>query len=78
MEIIEFNKGISEVAKKLKISGKGYRVLSNIGIDGGQEVPHLHYHVFAGEKVGKKWLVRWKEKVKRYFLDYTFDKTERF
>ena len=53
MEIIEFSKGISEVAKKLKISGNGYRVLSNIGIDGGQEVPHLHYHVFGGEKIGK-------------------------
>ena len=39
--------------KKLKISGNGYRVLTNIGIDGGQEVPHLHYHVFGGEKIGK-------------------------
>ena len=53
VEIIELSKGISEVAKKLKISGNGYRVLSNIGIDGGQEVPHLHYHVFGGEKIGK-------------------------
>jgi histidine triad (HIT) family protein len=31
----------------------GYRVLSNTGIDGGQEVPHLHYHIFGGEKIGK-------------------------
>ena len=53
VEIIEFSKGISEVAKKLKINDNGYRVLSNIGIDGGQEVPHLHYHVFGGEKIGK-------------------------
>ena len=37
----------------LKASEKGYRILSNIGLDGGQEVPHLHYHIFAGEKVGK-------------------------
>ena len=53
VEIIEFNKGISEVAKKLKISGNGYRVLSNINENGGQEVPHLHFHLFGGEKVGK-------------------------
>ena len=33
--------------------GKGYRVLSNISEDGGQEVPHLHFHIFGGEKIGK-------------------------
>ncbi len=39
----------------LKISSheNGYRVLSNIGLDGAQEVPHLHYHIFGGEKIGK-------------------------
>jgi|TARA_B110000967_G_C18725284_1_gene479780 histidine triad (HIT) family protein len=54
-EIIEFNKGIINVVKILKISSKenGYRVLSNIGLDSGQEVRHLHYHIFGGEKVGK-------------------------
>ena len=49
-------KGINIVAKKLKISvdtGKGYRALANIGENGGQEVPHLHFHLFGGEKVGK-------------------------
>ena len=42
--------------KKLGISvdgGKGYRALSNIGEDGGQEVSHLHFHLFGGEKIGK-------------------------
>ena len=49
-------KGVNKVAKKLGISndtGKGYRALSNIGEHGGQEVPHLHFHLFGGEKVGK-------------------------
>ena len=49
-------KGINIVAKKLGIStevGKGYRALTNISDDGGQEVPHLHFHLFGGEKVGK-------------------------
>ena len=49
-------KGIYLVAKKLGISidnGKGYRLLSNVSDHGGQEVPHLHFHLFGGEKVGK-------------------------
>ena len=54
-EMVGLLKGINIVAKKLEITvniGKGYRVLSNIGQDGGQEVPHLHFHLFGGEKVG--------------------------
>ncbi len=49
-------KGITIVAEKLGISakvGKGYRALANISEHGGQEVPHLHFHLFGGEKVGK-------------------------
>ena len=55
-EIISLIKGISIVAKKLGISvdkGKGYRALANINEHGGQEVPHLHFHLFGGEKVGR-------------------------
>ena len=55
-EISELIKGINVVAKKLGISvdgGKGYRGLVNVGENGGQEVPHLHFHLLGGEKVGK-------------------------
>ena len=55
-EMVGLLKGINIVAKKLKISvetGKGYRALINISEHGGQEVPHLHFHLFGGEKVGK-------------------------
>jgi histidine triad (HIT) family protein len=55
-EIIGLSKAISEVSKILKVSanvGNGYRVLTNIAEDGGQEVPHLHFHLFGGEKIGK-------------------------
>ena len=64
-EMVGLLKGISIVAKNLKISvntGKGYRALANISEDGGQEVPHLHFHLFGGEKVGK--MVEWKKKLK--------------
>ena len=56
-EIVELMKGISIVAKKIGVSdevkGGGYRSLVNIGENGGQEVPHLHFHIFGGEKVGR-------------------------
>ena len=55
-EIAGLIKGIGEVAKKLGISldfGEGYRSLVNVGKNGGQEVPHLHFHILGGEKVGK-------------------------
>ncbi len=55
-EIIAYFKGISKVAKKLGISvdvGKGYRAISNLSEHGGQEVPHLHFHLLGGEKIGR-------------------------
>ena len=55
-EIVGLIKGINIVAKKIGISseiGKGYRALANVSENGGQEVPHLHFHLFGGEKVGK-------------------------
>ena len=56
-EIAGLIKGISIVAKKVGVSdevkGGGYRSLVNVGENGGQEVLHLHFHIFGGEKVGK-------------------------
>ena len=55
-EMVGLIKGINIVANKLGIStevGEGYRALANISDDGGQEVSHLHFHLFGGEKVGK-------------------------
>jgi len=55
-EIAELIKGISVVASKLGVSGQnseGYRSLTNLGVNGGQEIPHLHFHIFGGEKLGK-------------------------
>ena len=55
-EMVGLLKGINKVVKKLGIStevGNGYRALTNISDHGGQEVPHLHFHLFGGEKIGK-------------------------
>ncbi|MFC4777351.1 histidine triad nucleotide-binding protein [Paenibacillus sp. GCM10023252] len=42
---------IQQVAKKLGIAESGFRVITNIGKDGQQEVPHLHYHVIGGREL---------------------------
>jgi histidine triad (HIT) family protein len=44
---------IKEVTKKLGIDKSGYRLITNIGDNGGQEVKHLHFHIISGAKL--KW-----------------------
>ena len=56
-EIIDFIRALGEVSKLSGVSeyaqGKGYRYISNNGPDGGQEVPHLHFHMVGGESLGR-------------------------
>lgn len=49
----DLNEFIKEVAKNVGLDSSGYRIISNIGSDGGQEVPHLHFHILGGTKL--KW-----------------------
>ena len=44
---------IHDVTKKLNVNSDGYRLITNIGANGGQEVPHLHFHILAGQRVGR-------------------------
>ena len=69
-------KGLSIVAKKLGISSEvaqGYRTLSNISEHGGQEVPHLHFHIFADKKF-EGWLINDFESKKIFFRNQRFFK----
>ena len=50
--IYSFFKSVNLVIEKLNIKDNGYRIISNAGDDGGQEVPHFHIHILAGEKIG--------------------------
>ena len=50
--ITSFFKSVNLVIDKLNIKEKGFRIISNSGTDGGQEVPHFHIHILAGEKIG--------------------------
>ncbi|MDO3409164.1 histidine triad nucleotide-binding protein [Saccharibacillus sp. CPCC 101409] len=42
----------AKLARELGIAGGGYRVINNCGDDGGQTVPHLHFHLLGGAKLG--------------------------
>lgn len=44
---------IQKVSKKLGVNEDGYRLITNIGENGGQEVSHLHFHLLGGEPVGR-------------------------
>ena len=44
---------IQKVASKLGLKESGYRLITNIGDHGGQEVHHLHFHLIGGEPVGR-------------------------
>lgn len=47
-----FMAAIARVARLAGLNGDGYRVISNQGAHGHQEVPHLHMHVLGGGPVG--------------------------
>ena len=43
---------IAKLAKELGIDESGYRVVTNIGMQGGQSVEHLHFHLLGGRNLG--------------------------
>ena len=51
-EVAGFFRAVGSVAKQLQLENAGYRVLVNVGGDGGQEVAHLHAHLFGGRPLG--------------------------
>ncbi len=51
-EIAGFVRAVGEVARREGLVAPGYRLLANTGPHGGQEVPHLHVHLFGGEPLG--------------------------
>jgi diadenosine tetraphosphate (Ap4A) HIT family hydrolase len=52
-EIAGFVRAVGHVARANGLVAPGYRLLANVGADGGQEVPHLHVHLFGGAPLGR-------------------------
>ncbi|MGB3795607.1 MAG: histidine triad nucleotide-binding protein [Alteraurantiacibacter sp.] len=51
-EIAGFVRAVGHVAREQGLSVRGYRLLGNVGRNGGQEVAHLHIHLFGGGPLG--------------------------
>ena len=51
-EIAGFVRAVGKVARDLGLVAPGYRLLANVGLNSGQEVPHLHVHLFGGRPLG--------------------------
>jgi len=51
-EIAAFVRAVGKIARDENLVERGYRVLANTGLRGGQEVPHLHMHIFGGAPLG--------------------------
>ena len=51
-EIAAFVRAVGRIAREAGLVAPGYRLLANVGQASGQEVPHLHVHIFAGRPLG--------------------------
>jgi histidine triad (HIT) family protein len=51
-EIAALTRAAGKIARESGLVESGYRLLANSGLDSGQEVPHLHVHIFAGRPLG--------------------------
>lgn len=52
-EIAALWRAVGKIAREQNLAEAGYRVISNCGANGGQEVPHLHIHLLGGRRIGR-------------------------
>ena len=60
--------GAKKIAKQFNIDETGYRLITNCGSDGGQEVPYLHFHLVGGLKLGR--MISLSKSEKKKFNDF--------
>ena len=51
-QITGLTRAVGRIARDAGLVEQGYRVLANVGPNSGQEVPHLHLHIFGGRPLG--------------------------
>ncbi len=55
-EIADFWRTFAKISQDLGVTpdqGEGYRIISNAGTNGVQDVPHFHLHILAGRPLGR-------------------------
>jgi histidine triad (HIT) family protein len=51
-EVAGLFSAVGEAARQVGANAQGYRILSNVGKRGGQEIAHLHVHILGGQPLG--------------------------
>lgn len=51
-EVKALYEAVAKIVNKTGIREKGFRVIANTGLNGGQEVPHFHLHILGGKAIG--------------------------
>jgi len=51
-KVATFFQKVTEIAQILDLENSGYRIISNIGEDASQSVPHFHVHILGKKKLG--------------------------
>lgn len=51
-EVIGFHRAVGKTIEAAEVSVRGYRLISNAGLDANQEVPHYHIHLLSGRPLG--------------------------
>ena len=63
-----------QIAEQFKIHESGYRLITNCGKDGGQEVHYLHFHLVGGVPLGRMiGLPKKSQKLFKDFINYGDD-----
>ena len=52
-EIEYFWRLVNDIIEHLKLEDKGFRLITNSGNDGNQDVPHFHIHILGGKNLGR-------------------------
>jgi len=56
-EIVDFNRLVAKITREVGVAeiagGEGYRLITNAGPHGVQDVPHFHVHIIGGRKLGR-------------------------
>lgn len=52
-EVLDYTRTIAKLCEMLGVADEGFRIISNAGEIGVQEVPHLHIHILAGRPLGR-------------------------
>ncbi len=56
-EIVDFNRMVAKITREVGVAqaagGEGYRLITNAGPNGVQDVPHFHMHIIGGRRLGR-------------------------